>query len=967
MKNKTQFLYFLFLILSISAEAQQLQQTFQNKNYINIDNHWRVLSTSNLNYYQIIDNQITVKFVNGTSDIIINNFIQSHNLTFIRKAITGWYDFQVNQNTDIFQRATNMISENIVSKLEIPTYGNYEQVPNDTLQGSQWALDRIQAKDAWNIETGNPSVIIAVIDSGIDWTHEDLGMGTDGYENIYLNSGEDAWSNSNDSTTGNGIDDDGNGLIDDWKGWNFPLGNNDSRPISNPHGTRIAGIIGAKTNNNKGIAGIGGGWNNEGIKILPISIGETYPSSIVLDDAIIYAAQSGAKIIQLSVQILTNSAPINDAINYVYDNYGVLIVCSSGNNSNGDISGQIPPTFPSNHPKVIAIGNSTINDLRWNTSNYGEGLFMVAPGTNIATTLNFNNYTNVATGTSYSAPMVSATIGLMWSINPCLAQQEIIDILAATADKVGGYNYNYNPDFPGKSFEFGNGRLNTYQAVLEAQTRYRGLDLVIKDSSLDTGEEPNTTSQYFWASEDIWIRNSQDGIIDHQNPEYSPTVPNYIYVRVKNNGCQATTGIENLSTYWAKASTSLNWPQLWNGATYNGTSTILGNPIGTVTIPILQPGQETILSMPFIVPNPSNYNGIFAEPWHFCLLARIVSQSDEMTFPETQDLVQNVINNNNIAWKNVTIVDYVSDDLPRQTIGGVIAVGNTFNTPKSFYLELVKEDLETGKPVYEEAEVTLKMDEVLYQAWVRGGKISERVDMTLDEKVLLIKGNNVLLKDLEFNANEIGTLYLKFNFLTQEITEKAKYVYHVIQKETGTNKIIGGETYIIKKKARPIFIANPGGDINVDRGEIITIYAEQINEAATYNWYDIEGNLVFQGTDLTVDADIAQKYKLEVIALSDGYKDYAEVEVKIKPSYLSTITPNPATNTIAVGYKLNEVTSAYLMIIGYYGNASTSNNYILDLDSTNKNIDISYYQNGFYTVALVCNGQILDAKTFVKQ
>ncbi len=652
MKNKIQFIYFLFLILSNNSEAQQLQKTFQNKNYINVDNHWRVLSTNDLNYYQIEDNKITVKFVNGTSDASINDFIQLHNLTFIRKAITGWYDFQINQNIDIFQRATNMVTENIVSKLEIPTFGNYEQVPNDPLQASQWALDRIQAKEAWDIETGNPSVIVAVIDSGTDWTHEDLGMGIDGHQNIYLNTDEDAWSNPNDPTTGNGVDDDGNGLIDDWKGWNFPLNNNDSRPIStfNFHGTGVAGIIGAKTNNNKGIAGIAGGWNNEGVKILPIKIGETAPASIVLDDAIIYAAQSGAKIIQLAVSIFSNAAPIYDAIDYVYDNYGVLVVCSSGNYSNGDISGQIPPTFPSSHPKVIAVGNSTINDLRFNSSNYGENLFMVAPGTNITSTINSNNYRS-DTGTSYSAPMVSATIALMWAINPCLTQQEIKDILAATADKVGGYNYAYNPDFLGKSFEFGNGRLNTYEAVLEAQTRYRGLDLVIKDSHLDTGEEPNVTTQYFWASDDIWIRNSQDGIIDHQNPEYSPTVPNYIYVRVKNNGCQATTDIENLTTYWAKASTSLNWPELWNGATYNGTSTLLGNPIGTVTIPVLQPGQETILSMPFSVPNPSNYNGIFAEPWHFCLLARVVSQTDEMTFPETPDLVQNVINNNNIAWK----------------------------------------------------------------------------------------------------------------------------------------------------------------------------------------------------------------------------------------------------------------------------------------------------------------------------
>ena len=969
---KKLFLLLLTLFMCKVSAQQQFQRSFQNKNYIYAEGHWRVLNNADLQYYQIIDNQITIKFTEGTSEAAIQDFIVAQNLTYIRKAITGWYDFQVNQNTDIFLRATSMVSQNIVSKFEIPTYGKYSQTSNDTQQASQWALDRIQAKQAWDIETGNPSVIVAVIDSGTDWTHEDLGLGTDGYQNIYLNPGEDAWSDPSNPQTGNGIDDDQNGLIDDWKGWNFPSNNNNSRSIINPHGTAVAGIVGGKTNNNKGIAGIAGGWSNEGVKVLSINIGDLNPQSIVLDDAIIYAAQSGAKVIQLTVSIGTNVEPIIDAIEYVYNNYGVLIVCSSGNRSGLYYNEQgvltdFPPSFPSNHPLVIAIGNSTQDDTRWTTSNYGETLFMVAPGTNIQSTT-LNNQYDDETGTSYSSPMVSATIALMWAVNPCLTQQDIKDILASTAEKVGGYNYEYSADFPEKSFEFGYGRLNTYQAVLEAQTRFGGYDLVVKDSNLDTGQEPNTITQYFWASEDIWIRNFQDGGLDHQNPEYSTTVPNYIYVRVKNKGCEPSTGQEKLNTYWAKASTGLNWPEMWNGATFNGNpSIVLGNTIGAVIIPVLQPGEEVVLHMPFPVPNPATYNGIFAEPWHFCLLARVVATTDAMTFPETADLVQNVINNNNIAWKNITIVDLETDEAPRQTVGGVIAVGNTFDTPKSFYLELVKEDLETGKPIYEEAEVTLKMDDMLYQAWERGGKTSERLENTLEEKIKLIKGNHVFLQDLEFNAHEMGALYLKFNFLTEEITNKSKYVYHVIQRETGTNKIIGGETYVVKKKSRPLFVANPGGDKEVDKNEVITIYADQIDEAAVYNWYDTEGNLVYQGTNLTVDADVARKYKLEVIALSDGFKDYGEVEVKIKPSYLNNISPNPASNAIEVNYKLNEVSSAYLMIIGYYGNAATSNNYILDLNTTTKTIDISYYQNGFYTVALVCDGQILDAKTFVKQ
>jgi hypothetical protein len=472
-------------------------------------------------------------------------------------------------------------------------------------------------------------------------------------------------------------------------------------------------------------------------------------------------------------------------------------------------------------------------------------------------------------------------------------------------------------------------------------------------------------AQYSWASDNIWVRNSQDGIMEHQNPVYNENVPNYVYVKVANTGCYSMPSMF-LKTYWAKASTALNWPNTWNGATYNGSDTKLGDIIGTVAIPELQPEQETIISTPFIVPNPNKYKNIVDEPWRFGLLARVTTESDETTFTETEDLVQNLINNDNIALKNVTVVDCANNNPEEETIGGVIAVGNPFSTPKSFYLELVKEDLETGKPIYEEAEVSIKLDEELYQAWLAGGKQAERIDNTLNEKVMLVKDNNVFLKDIALDAYHTGNLYLKFNFLTKEITDKSRYVYHVIQRETGTNKIIGGETYVINKHQRPLFTAEAGGTKYVDKNEPITISAAQINESAIYNWYDSDGNLVATGKDLSISTEVARKFKLEIIA-TDGFKDYTEVEVKLKPNTLGIIAPNPAVDNINITYKLNDVSSAYLMILGSYGTANTSNNYILDVNSSDTNIDLSNYSNGFYTVALVCNGQIVDAKTVVKQ
>ncbi|MBI9067549.1 MAG: hypothetical protein JEZ09_09680, partial [Salinivirgaceae bacterium] len=186
------------------------------------------------------------------------------------------------------------------------------------------------------------------------------------------------------------------------------------------------------------------------------------------------------------------------------------------------------------------------------------------------------------------------------------------------------------------------------------------------------------------------------------------------------------------------------------------------------------------------------------------------------------------------------------------------------------------------------------------------------------------------------------------------------------QKDANTGEVIGGETFIIRKKPRQVFIADAGDDREVEKNETITISAEDINEPAAYNWYDSEGNLIYQGKDLTVTADVVKAYKLEVIATTDGFKDYASVEVKFKPGTIESITPNPATDNIVVNYKINDASSAYLMVLGFYG-SDILNNYILDVDIQETQINISNYQNGFYTVALVCDGEIVDAKTLLKQ
>ena len=523
--------------------------------------------------------------------------------------------------------------------------------------------------------------------------------------------------------------------------------------------------------------------------------------------------------------------------------------------------------------------------------------------------------------------------------------------------------YAWNTTGDSNKIEWGSARRNAQNTA--CYSKLDELDLTVKDGIDDSGLEPNTVTQYLWTSSDIWIRNNDDNGTEHENPEYDPNNPVYVYVRVTNRSNVASTGNELLHLYWGKARTDLFWPRPWTGYNDPQTGIRMGDEIGHPHIPILQPGESRIIKFSWRIPNPEDYIGIDPNPWHYCLLARIESLNDPMTYPETTDLVQNVKNNNNIAWKNVTVVNVVPNQ-SNVALTGTVAIGNMKDQSKMYYLELIKDPNEAGNPIFKEAEVKIKMDNTLYDAWERGGKIAEALKATNDDKVKFVKGNNVILDNIAFNHHEMGILTLTFNFLTEKMTNKDKFTYHLIQHDYQTGAIVGGETFVIKKQPRPVFIALTD-DKEADKGDVVTLSAENINEAAVYNWYDMEGNLIYQGKDMTISTDMAKKYKLEVIATADGFKDYEEVEVKLKPNHIVNMTPNPANNQVNISYKINEGNNAYLMLINISGNNNNVGNYVLDLNTDNININISNYPTGIYSVVLVTDGAITDVKEMIKE
>ena len=287
--------------------------------------------------------------------------------------------------------------------------------PNDPQYSlHQYGPQIIQANKAWDITEGDPNVLVAVVDTGVDYTHPDLaGKVVLGYDFV----------------------------------------NNDADPMDdNGHGTHVAGIIAAATNNGIGVAGVGFNTRVLAVKVLSAS-GSGFYSTVA--QGITYAADHGARIINLSLRGTVSSAILQDAINYAW-NKGVLIVAAAGND------GSNAAVYPAAYPHVLAVAATDWNDNHWSLSNYGDYVDLAAPGVGIYSTDWAGGVGPYASrsGTSMAAPHVAAVAALVLSVDPGLSNAQLASLLTSTADDKGD---------PGWDPYYGAGRVNAYAAVTAAQ------------------------------------------------------------------------------------------------------------------------------------------------------------------------------------------------------------------------------------------------------------------------------------------------------------------------------------------------------------------------------------------------------------------------------------------------------------------------------------------------------------------
>ncbi len=340
--------------------------------------------------------------------------------------------------------------------------------PNDPSFNNQYALAKVQAEAAWNISKGNSSIVVAIVDSGVDWNHDDLTA------NI--------WNNSDEVL--DGTDTDGNGYIDDIRGWDF--GGLDGTPDNDPtedsptHGTHVAGIASAVTNNSIGVAGLG--YN---IKIMPVKTSQHDVSDEVISygyKGIIYAADNGADIINCSWGGFGYSQAEQEVINYAVSK-GSVIVCAAGNDGLKDV------IFPAAYDGVLSVGNTNSSDHKSASSNYGINLDVCAPGSGIYNTWQGSSspYATLS-GTSMASPLVAGLAGLVIDKFPSYTPLQVIEQIRINADNIDAVN-------PGKENMLGSGRINAFKALSNTNSKsvrilnYNFVETSNPNEILERGEE----------------------------------------------------------------------------------------------------------------------------------------------------------------------------------------------------------------------------------------------------------------------------------------------------------------------------------------------------------------------------------------------------------------------------------------------------------------------------------------------
>lgn len=833
-----------------------------------------------------------------------------------------------------------------------------------TEQDKTWNTDASNAPLAWQITKGNPNITIAVIDKCFDIAHEK-------FVGCNLKTAYDA---DNDCI--------------------YNYDNVNPNFEDDEHGTHVAGIIFSKHDGteNYGVA--------PNISFLPIKIeqlGEHQNDFSHFIRAIEYAVNNGADVISISAYMpgeysTTVVDSLNSALNRGRNGKGCIIVMCAGNDgeSSCNYNTNMPLTFPQNAvPNLLTVAScertTENNQIMYNIqSRSGNNIDITAPGENIYSTIpvreEHNNRYRRKSGTSMAAPHVAGVAALMLSVNPNLTRQQVCDIIEQTAVKIDSVNYPYttDPSHPNGSWNqyLGYGLVDAYAAVKAARDSIFA-DLHIRDNEADSlGIEPSNSPVY-WNSPDICI-------LDKDSHSEIISVSSY-----PKDTCSVAVNIQNISS---KPSGNLDerlyltWKRTTLAAQTEPLRSKYESNFGRITpnqgepIELLQPKERRVATrvFDFVKPNdsmirvaikrsfPSVYNNTeenlaHSLGWGFSIMA--AANEGFGTLPEISPN-HLTLPQSRLAKKYNSIAVSNTDRLVADKIyGQIIEVLPSAN--RGFTLSLTQISKNDQFLLTDFAEIYLLLSNDLASLMDNN---SPDIVM-VDSNRIVVKSNTLSLDFLP--TEKCGDYFVGFevHFYSDRLPELNEFDFDISMLTEGIldetmryTAIRNSDTYF-----NAHITASKNRTIHLD--DSITLTANTIQELATYEWYDANGDKIAVGQQLTVSPLKSTSYILKIEQTDNGYVAYDTIHVQVIGGSILSVSPNPATTQAHVSCWIAEqYKHAYINVTNLLGIPQ----FHIPLENVNEEgngyavIPLQTLPAGTYFLQLVAEGMIVDSETLIK-
>ena len=481
------------------------------------------------------------------------------------------------------------------------------------------------------------------------------------------------------------------------------------------------------------------------------------------------------------------------------------------------------------------------------------------------------------------------------------------------------------------------------------------VDLYIKDNNEDTGKEPNLTTDVFWDSPSIWVRNVDDSIEKHENPYYTIDHPYaIIYVKVHNRGKKDYKGGKYLHMYWARASTGLT-AKAWKGQEYYIDNNVTGRRMDPEHIDEIKAGGSRVVRVTWSLPRDllSKDNG--TEKHHFCLLGQIYDDGD----PELKGDYPAVQWSNDIAQKNVSIIS--KEDILK---GTTVFVRNIYKNDHKYSLEIQPRKLE-DKLLLSKARLKMEMTSPIYEAWKRGGCKARSIAYTPTITPQKIEFNSwdSRLEDICMNGSDFEKVKINIDFKTPAIKSGESYTFDLIQKDEQGN-IVGGETFVVEAPTlshKPIDIV----PIEIGRGKY-ELSADWQGMDYSANWTNRSGENIGEGNKVRVIPTSKNNEFSVTIHSSQGEMAHGSIVLECKTG-LKSITPTLINDFIDVELQ-NPVDSkdAMLQVSGLaQGTILLTKN--IPIGAKKMQLNTTSLSSGIYVLTYSVDGQIVDSRKFSKK